>query len=54
MRVGDPADVIIATANALDVDLIAMATHGRSGIDRIVLGSVAESVLPEPVGRCWR
>jgi len=45
VRVGDPADAIIATANELDVDLIVMATHARSGIDRIVLGSVAESVL---------
>ncbi len=45
VRVGKPAEVIIEAA-ATDRDtLIAMATHGRSGIRRWLLGSIAEKVL---------
>lgn len=43
---GFPPDVIDDTARRLGVDLIAMGTHGRSGLPRLVLGSVAERVLP--------
>ncbi len=43
--VGDPAEVVLDVSHSEDVDLIAMATHGRSGISRWVLGSVAERVL---------
>ena len=42
---GGAAEVIIAKAGADNETLIAMATHGRSGIDRWLLGSVAEKVL---------
>jgi nucleotide-binding universal stress UspA family protein len=42
---GNPADVIIACANEVKGTLIAMATHGRSGLNRWWLGSVAEEVL---------
>lgn len=42
---GRPAEVIIARAAANKRTLIAMATHGRSGIGRWLLGSVAEKVL---------
>jgi len=42
---GKPADVIIERAALDPGTLIAMATHGRSGIDRWMLGSVAEKVL---------
>jgi nucleotide-binding universal stress UspA family protein len=43
---GDPATAIVQYAReAPDVRLIAMATHGRSGISRWVFGSVAEKVL---------
>ena len=38
------AEAILAAAQRLDVDLIAVASHGRSGIKRAVLGSVAEEV----------
>ena len=41
----DTAHQIIEYANEHDVDLIAMATHGRTGFRRLVLGSVAERVL---------
>ena len=42
---GDPADAILSALERLNPDLIAMATHGRSGLQRLVRGSVAERVL---------
>lgn len=42
---GDPAQCIIDYVQDAGVDLVAMATHGRTGIGRLVLGSVAERVL---------
>jgi nucleotide-binding universal stress UspA family protein len=42
---GRAADVIVERASALGADLIAMTTHGRSGLRRLVLGSVAEEVV---------
>lgn len=42
---GTPADVIIERAAADKGTLIAMATHGRSGVNRWMMGSVAEKVL---------
>ena len=41
---GEPVDVIIEQAVELDVDLIAMATHGHGRLPRMVYGSVAEKV----------
>ena len=41
----DAAAEIVDNAEVNDVDLIAMSTHGRSGISRWVLGSVASKVL---------
>jgi nucleotide-binding universal stress UspA family protein len=43
--VGEPAEEILRYANENNIDLILMATHGRSGIKRWVLGSVADRVL---------
>lgn len=42
---GDPADEIARYARDAGQDLVAMATHGRSGVERWVRGSVAERVL---------
>ncbi len=42
---GDPVDAILEQAKKLDVDLIALATHARSGLERLIAGSVAEGVL---------
>lgn len=42
---GPPARRIVETADVLGVDLVAMATHGRSGVGRLLRGSVAEEVL---------
>ncbi|NDC37297.1 MAG: universal stress protein [Proteobacteria bacterium] len=40
-----PADGILAIAKDIDADLIVIASHGRSGVRRVLLGSVAERVL---------
>jgi len=42
---GDPRDMILRTATELGADMIVMGTHGRRGIPRLVLGSVAEEVV---------
>ena len=42
---GKPEEVMIENAASYSNTLIAMATHGRSGVDRWLLGSVAEKVL---------
>jgi len=42
---GDPAREVVRLAQELDTDLIVVGTHGRSGYDRVTLGSVAEKVL---------
>jgi len=42
---GDPAQRIVQYANDEGISLVAMATHGRSGLNRLVMGSVAERVL---------
>jgi nucleotide-binding universal stress UspA family protein len=45
LRIGDPADQILSVADDYKADQIVMATHGRSGVARIIRGSVAERVL---------
>ena len=42
---GDPAFHILQAAREVGADLIVMATHGRKGVSRVVLGSVTEGVL---------
>ncbi len=42
---GDPAHEIVEAAQRAQTDLIVMGTHGRSGLDRLLLGSVARDVL---------
>lgn len=41
---GDAAEMILAVAEEVHADLIVMGTHGRSGVQRVVMGSVAEEV----------
>jgi nucleotide-binding universal stress UspA family protein len=43
--VGAPADVIVRTARTGRADLVVMGTHGRSGLSRFLLGSVASRVI---------
>ena len=42
---GAPAEAIIEAAGVRKADLIVMSSHGRTGLGRLVLGSVAETVL---------
>jgi nucleotide-binding universal stress UspA family protein len=45
LREGPPAGEILDQVTALRPDLLVMGTHGRSGLQRLLLGSVAEHVL---------
>ena len=45
LREGTPADRIVREAKRERADMIVMGTHGRSGLARFVLGSVAERVV---------
>jgi len=45
VEIGDPAEVILATERKLQADLVVMATHGRTGLARIVLGSVTDKIV---------
>lgn len=47
LRVGHPAPEIIAAVSETGADLVVMATHGRTGVSHLVLGSVAEKVVRE-------
>jgi nucleotide-binding universal stress UspA family protein len=42
---GDPAAEIVRYADDAGVDLIVMGTHGRTGLERLLMGSVAEKVM---------
>ena len=44
-REGDPAETIVAYAKAHEADLIVLGTHGRTGLRRLLMGSVARNVL---------
>jgi universal stress protein A len=45
LQIGDPRTLIVDTAAQLHVDLIIMGTHGRRGVSRLLIGSVAEQVV---------
>lgn len=52
VAIGAPADVIVKVAHEWSADLIVLGSHGRGGLARMMLGSVAESVArhaPSPV-----
>ena len=42
---GDPASQIVRYAADAGIDLIVMGTHGRTGLERQLMGSVAEKVM---------
>jgi nucleotide-binding universal stress UspA family protein len=45
IRYGNPADEILSLGEVQGADLVAISTHGRTGLERARFGSVAESVL---------
>ena len=45
VRIGSPSEQIVATAEAWNADLIVVGSHGRTGVGRLLIGSVARSVL---------
>lgn len=45
IRRGDPYGAILDYCEDTDVDLVVMGTHGRSGLERFLLGSVTEKVV---------
>ncbi len=52
VRYGNESDEILDHAARKEIDLVAMSTHGRKGVKRFLLGSVAEKVIrhtPKPV-----
>jgi nucleotide-binding universal stress UspA family protein len=63
IREGEPWREVVAVADDMQADLVVLGTHGRGGLDRLFLGSVAEKLvrrLPCPVfsvsheeGRTW-
>jgi nucleotide-binding universal stress UspA family protein len=44
-REGDPVTEILAVATQTSADLIVLGTHGRTGLGRLLMGSVAEQVV---------
>lgn len=45
LEMGSPAEEIVSLSNEHRVDLIVMGTHGRTGLRRVLMGSVAEAVM---------
>lgn len=45
IREGPIAETILAVATEVNADIIAMSTHGRSGVRRLLLGSVADRIV---------
>lgn len=43
--IGDPVECIVAAAEQARADILVMGTHGRTGLQRVVMGSVAERVV---------
>jgi nucleotide-binding universal stress UspA family protein len=50
IETGNPAEGIVDYADEIDADLIVSGTHGRSGVKRRLIGSVAENVVRQ--ARC--
>jgi nucleotide-binding universal stress UspA family protein len=46
VRLGNVVDTIVETAKQGEFDLIVMSTHGRTGVGKMLLGSVVSEVLP--------
>jgi nucleotide-binding universal stress UspA family protein len=45
VRIGEPAAALHLAAVDIDADMIVVGTHGRSGVEKLILGSVAEELV---------
>jgi nucleotide-binding universal stress UspA family protein len=45
VEIGDPANTICRVGEELDVDVIVLGSHGRTGLSRLFMGSVSEHVV---------
>ncbi|HJL16783.1 MAG TPA: universal stress protein [Sandaracinaceae bacterium LLY-WYZ-13_1] len=45
VRIGDPADVLHQVAVDVEADLIVVGTHGRKGLEKMLIGSVAQELV---------
>ena len=45
IHLGDPLEAILNSTEDLLIDLVVLATHGRTGIKRLLIGSVAEKIV---------
>ena len=45
LDVGDPFELLLGIAQQRKVDLVVIATHGRTGVEHLVIGSVAEKII---------
>jgi nucleotide-binding universal stress UspA family protein len=45
VAIGPPAATIVSTARSIDAELVTVGTRGRTGLKRVLLGSVAEEVV---------
>jgi nucleotide-binding universal stress UspA family protein len=52
VREGNPASEILTQATDMNADLLVMGTHGRSGFERLLLGSITEKCCAKQVVRC--
>ncbi len=52
VAIGAVPETIVLIAAQCSVELIVMSTHGRSGLNRVLYGSVAEAVLRAPSALC--
>lgn len=51
VQIGKPAAEIVKAANEWPADIIVIASHGRGGVSRVLLGSVAEGVMRHTSGK---
>ena len=45
VEIGSPSDVILDTIGRLNANLVIMGSHGKKGLSRLIMGSVAETVV---------
>ena len=53
VKEGDPKSTILDYAAHTSVDVVVVGSHGRKGLDRFLIGSVAESVARHAVCSVW-